>query len=134
MKQRIKFHSNTFGDIQNALAVFVAAISRRNKIDRADEVGNEGSIGSVIELGGSTNLLDAAIVHYHNAVGHGQRLFLVVGDVDYCCSEILLNAFDLKLHCLSQFLVEGTERFIHQDDGRRKNQRAGDGHTLLLST
>ena len=49
---------------------------------RADEAGDEPVLRVVVELLRRADLLDAAVVHHHHAVGQRHRLDLVVGDVD----------------------------------------------------
>ena len=49
---------------------------------RADEVGDEHAAGPVVDLLRRAELLDHALVHDGDRVGHRHRLDLVVGDVD----------------------------------------------------
>ena len=49
---------------------------------RADEAGDEQVGRPVVELERRADLLDAAVVHHHDLVGHGHGLDLVVRDVD----------------------------------------------------
>ncbi|MCY1531503.1 hypothetical protein D9M68_667310 [compost metagenome] len=78
-------------------------------------------------------LLDDALVEYRDAVAHGQRLGLVVGDVDHREAELVVQALDLELHLFAQLLVQGAERFVHQHDVRREDQCAGQCHPLPLA-
>ncbi len=54
----------------------------RQEVHLADEVGDEGGGRLAVDLVGRADLLDAALVHHHDPVGHRQRLLLVVGDHD----------------------------------------------------
>ena len=40
---------------------------------------------------------------------------------------------DFELHVLAQLLVEGAERFVHEDKRRFEHQRAGESDALLLA-
>ena len=48
----------------------------------ADEAGGEDGGRPVVDLCRAPLLHDAALVHEHDAVGHGQRLFLIVRHVE----------------------------------------------------
>ncbi|ODT82633.1 MAG: hypothetical protein ABS76_06080 [Pelagibacterium sp. SCN 64-44] len=45
----------------------------------SDEAGDEEVGGAIIKFERSADLLDHALVHDHNAVGHGHGLDLIVG-------------------------------------------------------
>jgi len=47
-----------------------------------------------------------AVVHHRDPVRHGQRLLLVVGDVDQGDGDLALQLLELELHRLAQALVE----------------------------
>ena len=49
----------------------------------AEEAGDERVARAGVELDGRADLLDRALVQHDDAVGHGHRLDLVVGDVDH---------------------------------------------------
>ena len=85
----------------------------------ADEVGDEIVGRPLVDLGRRGDLLDRALVHHGDAVGHDQRLFLVVGDEDRGQAEPALQAAHLELHRLAQLAVERAERLVEQQ------QRAG---------
>ena len=48
----------------------------------ADEVGNECVFRLVVDLFRGTHLLDITLVHDNDGIGHRQRLFLIVGNID----------------------------------------------------
>jgi hypothetical protein len=52
------------------------------EIGFADEVGDEAIGRSVVDLPGIADLQDLAGRHHGDAVRHGQRFFLVMGDED----------------------------------------------------
>ena len=68
------------------------------------------------------------------AIRHRQRFILIMGYVDDRGTKSLLQTFDLELHGLSQFLVEGAKWFIHQKDGWLEGQSPRHGDPLLLAT
>jgi hypothetical protein len=68
------------------------------------------------------------------AVGHGQRLLLVVRDVDERRPEVGLDPLQLLLHVLAKLHVEGPQRFVEQECSREVDERARKRHALLLTT
>ena len=107
--------------------------TRPERVDVADEVGHEFRCRVVVDLVGRTDLLDAALVEHGNAVGEGQRLLLVVGDVDRGDAEFPLHLLQLVAQLHPQLGVQVGQRLVHADDGRLGHQGAGDGHALLLA-
>src|SRR5699024_9283589 len=97
-----------------------------------DEIGHEGIFRLVVNILRPPNLLNAAFVHDHNGVGHGQGLFLVVGDVYKGNPHSLLNALKLVLHILAQPQVQSAQGLVQQQYLRPVDQGTGDGDTLLL--
>jgi zinc and cadmium transporter len=67
-----------------AVADLMPQLQRRLPVHRrrADEAGDEAVGRAVVELQRRADLLDAAVVHHDDAVGHGHGLDLVVRDVD----------------------------------------------------
>ena len=55
---------------------------------RADEVADEGVRRPLEQLDRRADLHHPAVVHHHHLVGEGQRLGLVVGDVDHRALEL----------------------------------------------
>jgi hypothetical protein len=49
-----------------------ASAVRRQRVDAADEVGHEGAGRLAVDLHRRADLLDHAVVHHHDAVGHGK--------------------------------------------------------------
>ena len=50
----------------------------------------------VVEVGRAAELLDAPLVHDRDAVGHHQRFFLIVGDVDEGDAQFLVEALESR--------------------------------------
>ena len=99
----------------------------------ADEVRDKGVFRLVVDVGRAADLLNDAVVHDDDAVAHGQRLLLIVGDVDEGDAGALLNALELDLHILAQLEVERAERLVEQQHARLADERTRDGDTLLLA-
>ncbi|MNP22229.1 hypothetical protein D3C76_1148900 [compost metagenome] len=49
----------------------------------ADKLGDEAVSGLVVQVNGFIHLHNGATVHHADAVAHGHRLHLIVGDVDH---------------------------------------------------
>ena len=99
----------------------------------ADEVRDECVLRLVVNILRLADLLDFALVHDDDGVGHGQRFFLIVRDIYKCNPHSLLDVLQLVLHVLAQAQVERAQRLVEQQHLRAVDQRAGDGHTLLLA-
>src|SRR5262249_50756093 len=67
----------------------------------ADEIGAEAAARALIDRLGRAALLDAPAIHHRHPVGHGERLLLVVGDVDEGDPDPALDALQLRLHLLA---------------------------------
>ena len=84
------------GGVQRCAAVVEVLHQRRlQPVDVADEVAHELGGGVVVDLVGGADLLDDALVEHGDAVGQGQGLLLVVGDVDGGDAEVLLHLLQL---------------------------------------
>ena len=99
----------------------------------ADEVGDEGVDRLVVDVDRGADLVDLALGHDDDGVGHGQGLLLVVGDEDEGDARLLLDLLQLDLHVLAELQVQGTERLVEQQDAGLGHEGAGDGHALLLA-
>ena len=89
--------------------------------------------GVVVDLIGGADLLDDTLVEHGNAVGQGQGLLLIVGDVDGGDTEVLLHLLQLIAQLDAELGVQIGQRLVHTDDGGVRHQCAGDGHALLLA-
>ena len=102
-------------------------------IGLADEVRDERVLGLVVDILRRADLLDFALVHDDNRVGHGQRFFLIVRDIDKRNAHALLDVLKLVLHILAQAKVQSAQRLVEQQHLRAVDKRARDGDTLLLT-
>ncbi len=73
------------------------------------------------------------MVHDGQAIGHRERLFLVVGDVQERDSDLLLECAQFDLEGAAQLGIERTQRLVEQQDGRTKDERPGERDALLLA-
>ena len=125
-------HSTVCG-LEDCLFAASLGYGGRQRIGFAEEVGGKDRGGPEVELGGSTDLLDARIVHETDTIGHHHCFLLIVSHVQYGDAEILVQMLDLALQRVAKFLVERAERLVHQDDGRLVDGAACKSDTLLLS-
>jgi hypothetical protein len=100
---------------------------------QADEVQGEGGGGRVVDLSRPGELLDGAAIHDRDAIGHHQRLVLVVGDEDRGGAELAQQAAQLDLHRLAQLAVERAEGLVEQHQLGADREGARDGDALLLA-
>ena len=103
------------------------------EVHLADEIGDEGGGRPAVDLVGRADLLDPALAHHHDPVGHGERLFLVVGHHDRGDAEPLLQVADLAAQPGAHPRVERRQRLVEQQQARRQRQRAGQRDALLLA-
>ncbi len=115
------------------LEALVAQRHRAQHVDLAHEVGHEGRGWLLVDFHRRADLLDHAVVHHHDAVGHRQRFFLVVRDHDGRDADLLLQPADLAAQADALQRVERRKRFVQQQQAGPCGQRAGQGHALLLA-
>src|SRR5262245_11712432 len=106
---------------------------RAEHVDPADEVGDERARGLLVDLARRADLLEPALVHHHHAVGHRQRLFLVVRHHDGGDADLLLQTADLAAQADALERVERGKRLIEQQKSRGCGERARERDALLLA-
>ena len=99
----------------------------------ADEAGDEAVGRPLVEIALRADLPHRAFAHDDEAVGHGQRLLLVVRDHHGGEAELALQLADLDPHLLPQLGVEVRQRLVEQQHVGPEHQRAGQRHALLLA-
>jgi hypothetical protein len=72
---------------------------------RAEEIGDEESGGSIVDSLRGRDLLDDAVVHHCDLVGHRHRLDLVVGDLDGGGAQPVVQHAQLVDHRFAQLGV-----------------------------
>src|SRR5262244_897694 len=107
--------------------------ARGKQIGVADEAGHEDSSGRLVDVGRGTHLLEPAAAHHRDAIRHGQRLALIVGDVDGGDPDFALELLELELHAVAELLVERAQRLVEEEHGGARDKGAGQGHSLLLT-
>ncbi len=107
---------------------------RCNNIRVADEVGHEQARRLLVQLARRTGLRHHGIGHDDDAVRHGQRFLLVVGDVGDGQVELALQVPNILAHAAAQLGVQVRQRLVEQQHLRLQHQGAGDRHALLLAT
>ena len=95
--------------------------------------GDEALGRAVVDVTRRTDLQDLAGGHHGDAVRHGQRFFLVVGDEDEGDAGLVLQRLQLDLHLLAQLIVERGKRLVEQQHLRLRRERAGERNALLLT-
>ena len=78
-------------------------------------------------------LLQDAVLQHGNAVAHGHRLDLIVGDVDGGDAEPALQRGDLCAGLHAELGVEVRQRLVHQEDLRLAHDRPTHGDALTLA-
>ena len=89
--------------------------------------------GSVVELERRADLLDQAVVHDDDLVGHGHGLDLIVRDIDRRRLEALMQFLDLGAHLHAQLGVEVGQRLVEQEHLRIAHDGAAHGDALALT-
>src|SRR6267378_3063476 len=121
-------------DLQNGFAPAIADHLAAEQVGVTDEIRDEARAWPVVNIGRCADLLDLAGIHHRDPIGHGKRLFLVVGDEHHGQAEFALQLLQFELHRLAQLLVERAERFVAKQHARFDNDGAGERDTLLLAT
>src|SRR5882672_4996794 len=103
------------------------------EVDGPEEAEREWRGGMVVDLVGAAHLLDLPFVHQHHAVGHFQRLFLVVGDEDGGDVQVVVQPAQPPPQVLAHLGVERSERLVQQQDLGLHGQCAGERDALALA-
>jgi hypothetical protein len=121
------------GDLDaSRVAATIARDARAQEVHRADELRHEARAWRRIDLLGPAHLLDGAVVHDDDPVGHGERLLLVVRDQDRGDAKAALQRADLPAQVQAHARVERGKRFVEQEQRGRGRQRARERDALLL--
>ena len=124
-RARSRFHV----DLAGARGLHPAGDERRF----ADELRDEPAGRALVDLLRRADLQQAAPVEDRQPVGDGQRLLLVVGDVDRGQAGLFADAADFRAHLQAQLGVEIGQRFVQQQALRLDDQGAGQRDALLLA-
>ena len=88
---------------------------------------------TVVDLLRRTDLLDTALVHDGDAVGHRHRLELVVGDVDSGRVDAVVQLAQLAAHQLAKLGIERAQRLVHQERLGPPHDGAAERHALPVA-
>ena len=106
---------------------------RGQQVHLSDEARDEQRARLHVDLHGRTDLLHAAVVHHHDAIRHGERLFLIVGHHDRGDAEPPLEVLDLVAQREAHARVQRRQRLVEEQQRRRRRERARERHALLLA-
>ena len=87
----------------------------------------------MVEVVRRADLLDPALAHADDPVGHRRRLDLVVGDEDRGHAERCAAGGGSRCACQAQRGVEVRQRLVEQQELRLLDQGAGERDALLLA-
>ena len=87
----------------------------------------------VVDVARRADLQHVAAAHHRDAVGHGERLLLVVRDQHEGDAGLALQPLQLALHLLAQLEIERRQRLVEQQHARLRRQRARQRDALLLA-
>ncbi len=98
----------------------------------AQERGHKRVGRVLVKVVATAKAHDFAMAEDRDTLGQAHGLFLVMGDVDDGNAKTPVQLAQFILQVFTQLLVQGTQRFVHQQDARLVDQCPGDGHALLL--
>ena len=87
----------------------------------------------VVDLLRRAELLDDAVVHDRDLVGHRHGLELVVGDVDGGRLDAVVQLAQLAAHEVAELGVERAERLVHEERHRPADDGAAERHALAVA-
>ena len=105
----------------------------RKHIHRPHEAHHKGRGRVVVDLGRGADLLDAALVHHHDPVGHLHGLLLVVGHDHGGHVHLVVEVAQPSPQLLAHLGIEGAEGLIEQQHPGLHRQGPGQGHPLALA-
>jgi hypothetical protein len=115
------------------IAISPGAISQEIHRRRADEVGDEHGCRPVVDLSRRAELLDDAVVHHRDLVGHRHRFHLVVRDIDGRGMDAAVQFAQFMDHQIAELGVERAERLVHQEAFRPPHDRAAERDALAIA-
>ena len=112
-----------------------APCGRREQVDArvADEARDLEMGGIVVDLLRRADLQQRAADHHGHAIGHAQRLGLVVGDVEGRHAGAAVQLDDLAPRMDAEVGVEVGQRLVHQEGAGLAHHGARQRHALALA-
>ena len=104
------------------------------QVGLSDEARGKARGRPFIDFLGRTDLLETPVMHDGDAVGHVQRLFLVVGNINKGNAQLFLQRLQLGLHLAAKLQIQRAQRLVQQQDVRREHHGPRDGHALALAS
>jgi hypothetical protein len=89
--------------------------------------------GILVDAARNVDLQQMAALEHRDPVRDGERLFLVVGDVDRRDAQLALQQPDLLAHLDPELGVEIGQGLVHQQQFGLDDDRAGEADALLLA-
>jgi hypothetical protein len=101
----------------------------------SEKFGDEGGRGVGANLVGASQLYDLSVRKDGNTIGEQAGFLDVVRDQDHGLLQALLQDEELRVQAPPRQRVQGSERFVHQDDGRvgREGSRQADSLPLAAA-
>ena len=100
---------------------------------RADEAGDEGGGGPVVDFLRAAELLDNAVVHHHDFVAHLHGFQLVMRDVDGGGAHAVVQGAEFQRHMFAEFGIQSAQGFVHQKTGGVADDGATKGDALAVA-
>src|SRR6476660_2700546 len=104
------------------------------QVDVAQKVVDERGHGMMVNLVRTSNLLDAAFIHYRDTVGNFQRLILIVGDKDAGDVNLVVQLAQPAPQFQPHLRIQRPEGFVEQQDARFDGQRPCQRNPLALAS
>ena len=82
---------------------------------RAHEIGHKHAGRALINFLRRAELLDHALVHDGNFVGHGHGFALVVGDIHRGCAQAVMQGAQFQAHQFAELRIECAQRLVHHE-------------------
>src|SRR5437868_2503309 len=132
--RRARWRSLGF-DLQGLVAELDPTVTDINRQhDRlADETVHEGGGRIIVDIARRADLLDAALVHHHDAIGDFERLFLIMGDEDGRDVDLLMQRTEPLTQFLAYLGIQRPERLVEQQDTRRDRECPRKRNALSLA-
>ena len=96
-------------------------------------MADEGMLRPLEQLDRRADLHDIAVMHDDDGVGEGQRLGLVVGDVDHRAADAGVQLLQLRAQLPFQMRVDHRQRLVEHDDIDVLAHQAAPERDLLLA-
>jgi hypothetical protein len=121
------------GDREAAAPVGFEAAGDEVHRRAGEEARDEGVCRIAVDVHRRTDLHHLAVLHDADALPHGHRLDLVVGDMDDRGAHRAVQFDKFGSHCGAQLGVEVRQRLVQQERLRLPHERAAERNPLTLA-